>query len=69
MTSNEKTLNFKVVDLVESYKFCTEFIYFRVHTRNYNFFENKLTLTTVGHCGCRYSRSVPTVVAHGSLTL
>jgi hypothetical protein len=26
MTSNEKTLNYKVVDLVEIYKFCIKFI-------------------------------------------
>jgi hypothetical protein len=53
MTSNEKRLNYKVVDLVESYKFRTKFISIRVHTKKLRFFENRLNLTVMDHCGCR----------------
>jgi hypothetical protein len=37
MTSNEKSLNYKVIDLVESYNFYINFIFIRVHTKNYDF--------------------------------
>jgi hypothetical protein len=51
MNLNEKSLNYKVVNLVESYKFRkslspSEFI------KNLRFFENRLTLTATGHGGC-----------------
>jgi hypothetical protein len=51
MTSNEKSLNYKVVDLIESYKFRIKFIFTQVHTKKLRFFENKLTLTAMGHVG------------------
>jgi hypothetical protein len=35
MISNEKSLNYKVVDLVKSYKFRINFVSIRVHTKNY----------------------------------
>jgi hypothetical protein len=37
MTSNEKRLKYKVVDLVETYKFHIQFISIRVQTKSYNF--------------------------------
>jgi hypothetical protein len=39
MTSNEKSLNYKVVDLVESYNFHIKFISIRVHNKSYDFFK------------------------------
>jgi hypothetical protein len=33
MTPNEKSLNYKVVDLIESYKFCIKFNSIRVHKK------------------------------------
>jgi hypothetical protein len=53
MTSNEKSLNYKVVDLVESYKFGIEFISVQVHTKKLRFFESRLILIAVGHGGGR----------------
>jgi hypothetical protein len=41
MTSNGKPLNYKIVDLVESYDFHIKFTSIRVHANSYNF----LTLT------------------------
>jgi hypothetical protein len=38
MTSNEKPFNYKVVDLVENYKFNIKFISIRVHTKKLRFF-------------------------------
>jgi hypothetical protein len=37
-----KTLNYKVVDLVESYNFHIKFTSIRVETKKLNFFENGL---------------------------
>ena len=37
MTSNEKTQNYKVVDLVESYNFHIKNIFIRVPMKKYNF--------------------------------
>ena len=37
MTSNEKTQNYKVVDLVECYNFHIEVIFIRVRMKRYNF--------------------------------
>jgi hypothetical protein len=37
MTSNEKSFNHKVVDLVESYKFRIKFISIRAHTKKLQF--------------------------------
>jgi hypothetical protein len=42
MTSNEKTLNYKIVDLVEIYNFHIKFTSIRVHTKKLQFFERKL---------------------------
>jgi hypothetical protein len=38
MTSNEKSLNYQVADLVERYKFRIKFISIRVHTKKLQFF-------------------------------
>jgi hypothetical protein len=53
MISNEKSLNYKIVDHVESYNLRINFILIRVRTKkNYDFFEEKLSLppreTTAG---------------------
>jgi hypothetical protein len=37
MISNEKSLNYKVVYLVESSKFCIKFIFIQVHKKSYDF--------------------------------
>jgi transposase len=42
MTSNGKILNYKIVDLVESYNFHIKFTSIRVHAKNLQFFERKL---------------------------
>jgi hypothetical protein len=48
MTSNEQSLNYKVVNLVKSYKFRVKFMSIRVHTKkSYDF----LTLTAMDHGG------------------
>jgi hypothetical protein len=57
MTSNENRLNHKVVYLVESYKFRIKFISIRIHTKMLQSFENRLTLTAMGHDNC--SATVP----------
>jgi hypothetical protein len=33
MTSNEKSLNYKVIDLIESYNFHINFTFIRIHTK------------------------------------
>jgi hypothetical protein len=42
MTSNGKTLNYKIVDLVESYNFHIKFTSIRAHAKKLQFFEYKL---------------------------
>jgi hypothetical protein len=37
MISDEKPLNYKVVDLVKSYKFRIKFIFIRVYRKSYDF--------------------------------
>jgi uncharacterized protein YfdQ (DUF2303 family) len=81
MTLNEKSLNYKVVDFVETHKFRMKFIFIRVHTKKLRFFENRLTLTTIGHDsfyaivpnrrGARRQVTVASAiaVAHGGLPL
>jgi hypothetical protein len=39
MTSNEKSLNYKVTELVESYNFYTNFTYIRINTKSYDLFK------------------------------
>jgi hypothetical protein len=51
MTSNGKTLNYKVVDLVESYNFHIKFTSIRVQTKKIQIFEKRLDPTTVAHGG------------------
>jgi hypothetical protein len=42
MTSNGKTLNYKIVDRVESYNFHIKFTSIRVRAKKVQFFEQKL---------------------------
>jgi hypothetical protein len=42
MTSNGKTLNYRIVDLVEIYNVHIKFTSIRVHAKNLQFFERKL---------------------------
>jgi hypothetical protein len=42
MTSNGKTLNYKVVDLVETYNFHIKFISIRVQTKKLQIFEKRV---------------------------
>jgi hypothetical protein len=42
MTSNGKTLNYKVVDLVETYNFRIKFISIRVQTKKLQIFEKRV---------------------------
>jgi hypothetical protein len=42
MTSNGKTLNYKIVDLVESYNFYIKFTSIQIHAKKLQFFERKL---------------------------
>jgi hypothetical protein len=42
MTSNGKTLNYKILDLVESYNFHIKFTSIRVHAKKLQIFENRL---------------------------
>jgi hypothetical protein len=49
MTPNEKSLNYKVTDLVESYNFYRNFISIWVHTKKLQFLENKLNRTAIPH--------------------
>jgi hypothetical protein len=55
MTSNGKNLNYKVVDLVESYNFHIKFTFIRVQTKKLQIFEKRLDPyrpwgTAVGPC-------------------
>jgi hypothetical protein len=71
MTSDGKTLNYKVVDLVESYNFYIKFISIRVQTKKLQFFENRVDPTAVAHSGSRrYSTArAPTAMGHGGRSL
>jgi hypothetical protein len=64
MTSNGKTLNYKVVDLVESYNFHIKFTFIRAQTKKYKYLKTDWTPTVVTHSGSsRYSTvRVPTAV-------
>jgi hypothetical protein len=42
MTSNGKALNYKIIDIVESYCFHIKFTSIRVHAKKLQFFEHKL---------------------------
>jgi hypothetical protein len=44
MTSNRKTLNYEIVDLVESYNFHIKFTSIGVHAKKLQFFEHKLKI-------------------------
>jgi hypothetical protein len=62
MTSNENSLNYKVVDLSKATSFVqslspSEFI------KKLRFFKNSLTLTAMGHGGCRCYSDLPWVTA------
>jgi hypothetical protein len=68
MTSNGKTLNYKVVDLIESYNFHIMFTSIRVQTNKLQNFENRMA--AVSHGGrSRYSTpargTVANAVGHG----
>jgi hypothetical protein len=52
MTSNEKSLNYKVIDLVESYNFYINFIFIRVHTKKIWFFKRTGSYR-ISHGVCR----------------
>jgi hypothetical protein len=49
MISNGKTLNYKVVDIVESYNFHIKFISIRVQTKKLQIFEKRRTPTSALH--------------------
>jgi hypothetical protein len=49
----EKILNYKVVDLVESYNFHIKFTYIRVQTKKLQIFEKRMDPTIVAHDGRR----------------
>jgi hypothetical protein len=51
MTSNGKTLNYKVVDLVESYNFDIKFTSIRVQTKKLQIFEKDSTPIATAHGG------------------
>jgi hypothetical protein len=57
MTSNGKTLNYKVVDLIENYNFHIKFISIRVQTKNYKILKIDWTPTAVGHGGSTVPRA------------
>jgi hypothetical protein len=71
MTSNGKTLNYKVVDLVESYNFHIKFTSIRVQTKKIKFFVNRLDPNAVAHGSSRrYSTArAPNAVGHGGRSL
>jgi hypothetical protein len=71
MTSNAKTLNYKVVDLVESYNFHIKFTSVRVQTKQLKKFKTNWTPTAVAHGGSRrYSTArAPSTVGHGRRSL
>jgi hypothetical protein len=64
-------VNYKVVDLVESYNFHIKFTSIRVQTKNYKFLKTDWSSTTVAHDGSsRYSTTcVATAVRHGDSSL
>jgi hypothetical protein len=70
-----KSLNYKGIDLIESYKFHIKFIYIRVHTKKLWFFENRLNpnTTVVGHCStcnrCGPWHFVPTAMGYDSCNI
>jgi hypothetical protein len=53
MTSNVKNLNYKAVDLVESYNFNIKFTSIRVQRKKYNFLKIDSSPTTVAHVSSR----------------
>jgi hypothetical protein len=55
MISNKKCLNYKVVDLVESYNFHINFIPIRVHTKKLRFFREVEPTITGTAAGTSYS--------------
>jgi hypothetical protein len=67
MTSNEKSLNYKVVDLVESYKFHINFISIEVHTKSYDFLKNGLSRTAMAATVA--GATIPNRRAHGGRSL
>jgi hypothetical protein len=67
MTSNENNLNYKVVYLIESYKFRINFISIQVHTKKLRLFKYRLTLTVMAHTVAVLH--YPTAVAHGGRSL
>jgi hypothetical protein len=71
MTSNGKTLNYKVVELVERYNFHIKFTSIQVQTKNYKFLKKDWTPTVVGHGGRKVLQyhAPPTVVGHGCRSL
>jgi hypothetical protein len=44
MTSREKFLNYKIIDLVESYNFYIKFTSIRVHAKKLQIFERELKI-------------------------
>jgi hypothetical protein len=62
MTSNGKILNYKVVDLVESYNFYIKFTSIRLQTKSYKFLKTDCTPTTVGHGGSSHYSTPRTVL-------
>jgi hypothetical protein len=75
MTSNEKGLNYKVVDLVESYNFHINFILIRVHTKKLCFLEKLcllprgVTVATANWNGGKSATVPPTAVPGGDRSL
>jgi hypothetical protein len=71
MNLNGKTLNYKVVDLVESYNFHIKFTSIRVQTKKLFFLKTDWTPTAVAHNGSRcYSTArAPNAVGHGVRSL
>jgi hypothetical protein len=67
MASNGKTLNYKVVDLVESYSFHIKFTSIRVQTKKLQIFEKRLDPYRRGPR--RYEVLPPTAVGHGGRSL
>jgi hypothetical protein len=65
MTLNEKSLNYKVIDLVESYNFHINFISIQIHTKSYDFFW-KNDPTTIPH-GIFADATVPRAMWYGVL--
>jgi hypothetical protein len=53
MTANGKTLNYKVVDLIESYNFYIKFTVIRIQTNKLQILITDWTPTVVAHSGRR----------------